>query len=275
MAELCARHLREAGADTLLIANRTRRRAEELASRLSGSAHELSELESLLSRAAGVVCSAGAPQPLIHSELVQRVMRARRGRWLLFIDIAVPRDVEPAVGGLDNVYLYDIDALSDVAAGNRAERERAAQQAEAIIESELLRARERQATADVTPVIKALRKKAEGIAQSELARVLPRLSGLSERDRALVSGLADAVVNKLLHEPLTALKRSAAAAAPRGDGRPGERAEAARGPDLLSAVQQLWSLTQSAGPEDAADDALDGPPPSPATPDLSRKKSNA
>ncbi len=279
MAELCARHLREAGADTLLIANRTRRRAEELASRLSGSAHELSELESLLSRAAVVVCSAGAPQPLIHSELVQRVMRARRGRWLLFIDIAVPRDVEPAVGGLDNVYLYDIDALSDVAAGNRAERERAAQQAEAIIESELLRARERQATADVTPVIKALRKKAEGIAHSELARVLPRLSGLSERDRALVSGLADAVVNKLLHEPLTALKRSAAAAAQRGeargDGRPGERVEAARGPDLLAAVQQLWSLTQSAGPEDPADDALDGPPPSPATPDLSRKKSNA
>ena len=93
-------------------------------------------------------------------------MRARRGRWLLFIDIAVPRDVEPAVASLDNVYLYDVDALSDVAAGNRAERERAAKQAEAIIESELLRARERQATTDVTPRNQGAAQKAEGIAQA-------------------------------------------------------------------------------------------------------------
>lgn len=290
MAELCARHLREAGADTLLIANRTRRRAEELAARLGGSAHDLSELETLLSRAAVVVCSAGAAQPLVSSEQVQRVMRARRGRWLLFIDIAVPRDVDPAVGTLDNVYLYDIDALSDVAAGNRAERERAAQQAEAIIEGEILRTRERQATADVTPVIKALRKKAEGIAQSELARVLPRLSGLSERDRALVSGLADAVVNKLLHEPLTALKRgaAAAAAAQRGEARsadrPEDRALASRGPDLLAAVQALWSLAPQDDPGEAAPDELpsapastsaSAPAPTSALPDPSRKKSNA
>jgi glutamyl-tRNA reductase len=278
MAELCARHLREAGADTLLIANRTRRRAEELAARLGGSAHDLTELETLLARAAVVVCSAGAAQPLVTSEQVQRVMRARRGRWLLFIDIAVPRDVDAAVGTLDNVYLYDIDALSDVAAGNRAERERAAQQAEAIIEGEILRTRERQATADVTPVIKALRKKAEGIAQSELARVLPRLSGLSERDRALVSGLADAVVNKLLHEPLTALKRSAAAAAAaqRGEARsadrPEDRASASRGPDLLAAVQALWSLAPQDDPGEAAPDEA---PQNPALPDPSRQKSNA
>jgi glutamyl-tRNA reductase len=248
MAELCARHLREAGADTLLIANRTRRRAEELAGRLGGTAHDLTELESLLTRAAVVVCSAGAAQPLVTQEQVAKVMRARRGRWLLFIDIAVPRDVEPSVGSLDNVYLYDIDALSDVAAGNRAERERAAAQAEAIIEAELQRSRERQASADVTPVIKALRKKAQGIAQAEVARVLPRLSGLSPRDRALVSGLADAVVNKLLHEPLTALKRSAAAAVgPEREGsgralRSDERTEAARS-QLAQAVMALWSLS--------------------------------
>ncbi len=255
MAELCARHLREAGADTVLIANRTRRRAEELAERLGGSAHELSELESLLTRAAVVVCSAGATQPLVTHDQVARVMRARRGRWLLFIDIAVPRDVEPSVGSLDNVYLYDIDALSDVAAGNRAERERAAAQAESIIEAELRRSRERLATADVTPVIKALRKKAQGIAQAEVARVVPRLAGLSPRDRALVSGLADAVVNKLLHEPLTALKRSAAAAAEREDpvargaARSDERAEAARS-QLAQAVVALWSLALEEPPEE-------------------------
>lgn len=195
-------------------------------------------------------------RPLVTHEQVARVMRARRGRWLLFIDIAVPRDVEPGVGSLDNVYLYDIDALSDVAAGNRAERERAAAQAESIIEAELRRSRERLATADVTPVIKALRKKAQGIAQAEVARVVPRLAGLSPRDRALVSGLADAVVNKLLHEPLTALKRSAAAAAAdredpvtRGAARSDERAESARS-QLAQAVVALWSLTIEETPEE-------------------------
>lgn len=262
MAELCARHLREAGADTLLIANRTRRRAEELAGRLGGSAHDLGELEALLTRAAVVVCSAGATQPLVTQEQVARVMRARRGRWLLFIDIAVPRDVEPSVGSLDNVYLYDIDALSDVAAGNRAERERAAAQAEQIIEAELQRSRERLASADVTPVIKALRKKAQGIAQAEVARLLPRLASLSPRDRTLVSGLADAIVNKLLHEPLTTLKRGVAATsrpdregssrratAPESDPSPGrvtgsgeDRSEAARS-QLAQAVVALWSLS--------------------------------
>ena len=242
MAELCARHLREAGADQLLIANRTRSRAEDLAARLGGSAHDLTELDALLSRATVVICSAGAKTPIITHDQVSRVMRARRGRWLLFIDIAVPRDVEPSVADIENVYLYDIDALSDVAAGNRSERQRAAAQAEAIIDEELRRARERVATADVTPVIKALRKKAEGIAQAEVARVLPRLAGLADRDRALVSGLADAIVNKLLHEPLMALKRGAV-----------ERQGAAGGPDLADAVTQLWSLSPASPSPDSAD----------------------
>lgn len=288
MAELCARHLREAGADTLLIANRTRRRAEDLAGRLGGSAHELSELESLLTRAAVVVCSAGAAQPLVTHEQVARVMRARRGRWLLFIDIAVPRDVEPSVSNLDNVYLYDIDALSDVAAGNRAEREKAAAQAEAIVEAELQRSKERLASADVTPVIKALRKKAQGIAQAEVARILPRLNSLSPRDRALVGGLADAVVNKLLHEPLTALKRSAALSAggdkprtgagPRtsdpalslASGRDGtsdgtsegndDRGDVPRSRDLAQAIVALWSLQLEESDDDPAASRSDSPP---------------
>ena len=280
MAELCARHLREAGADTLLIANRTRRRAEELAGRLGGSAHELNELELLLTRAAVVVCSAGATQPLVTHEQVARVMCARRGRWLLFIDIAVPRDVEPSVSNLDNVYLYDIDALSDVAAGNRAEREKAAAQAEAIVEAELQRSKERLASADVTPVIKALRRKAQGIAQAEVARILPRLGSLSPRDRALVSGLADAVVNKLLHEPLTALKRSAALSAGGDKSRTGagprssdpamspasgsegtdDRGDAPRSRELAQAIVALWSLQLEEGDDDSTANKSDSPP---------------
>jgi len=227
MSELCARHLREAGASDFLIVNRTRSRAEELAERLRGTAHELSEMEALLGRAAVVLFSAGAPEPLLRADTLARAMKARRGRWLLLIDIAVPRDVEPQAGQLENVYLYDIDALSEVVAGNLDGRQRAAADAEAIVHAELLRAVERDRGADVVPLIRALRERAQGIAEAEVARVLPRLGPLGERERALVAGLADAVVNKLLHGPLTALRRGAAAPS---------------GIDLAEAVRRMWSI---------------------------------
>jgi glutamyl-tRNA reductase len=227
MAELCARHLREAGASDFLVANRTLQRATDLAGRLNGSAHPLTELEPLLGRASVVICSTGAAQPLLRAELLAKVMKARRGRWLLLIDIAVPRDIEPQVAKLDNVYLYDIDALSAVVSGNLGERQRAAATAEAIVREELLRLASRDRSADVVPTIRALRERAQTIAQAEVAKVLPRLNGLGERERQLVAGLADAVVNKLLHSPLTALKQGAAESA---------------GPDLADAVRRLWAL---------------------------------
>lgn len=240
MAELCARHLKQAGADSLYIANRTRSRADDLALRLGGSAHDLSELEPLLTKAAVVISSTGAGAPLVTPELVSRVMRARRGRWLLLIDIAVPRDIDPHVAEQENVYLYDLDALSDVAAGNRQERSRAIGQAESILDEELRRYAERAVLDDLAPVIKALRVKAQAIAKAEAARVLPRLGALSERDRTLVAGLAESVVNKLLHEPLTNLKRAAAEA---------------EGPDLAQALRRLFALQLSLEPE--GDPALD------------------
>jgi glutamyl-tRNA reductase len=228
MAELCARHLREAGATDFLIVNRTLQRAQELAGRLGGgSAHELSELEPLLGRAAVVICSTGAPQPLLRAELLARVMKARRSRWLLLIDIAVPRDIEPSVGKLPNVYLYDIDALSAVVSGNLGERQRAAATAEAIVKEELLRTVSRDRTADVVPVIRALRERAQSIAHAEVAKVLPRLNGLGDRERQLINGLAEAVVNKLLHSPLTVLKQGAAESA---------------GAELAEVVRRLWAL---------------------------------
>jgi len=238
MAELCARHLREAGATDFLIVNRTLQRASDLAGRLGGSAHELSELEPLLGRAAVAICSTGAQQPLLRAELVARVMKARRGRWLLLIDIAVPRDIEPQVAKLDNVYLYDIDALSAVVSGNLNDRQRAAATAEAIVKEELQRTVNRSRSADVVPVIQALRERAQGIAQAEVAKVLPRLSGLDERERQLISGLADAVVNKLLHGPLTALKQGAA--------------EPGGGAGLAEAIRRLWALPLPAAPAPAA-----------------------
>lgn len=240
MAELCARHLREAGADRFLVCNRTRGRAEELAKKLGGSAHELAELESLLGKAAVVITSAGAPEPLVRAEVVSRVMRARRGRWLLFVDIAVPRDVEPAVGKLDNVYLYDIDALQGVVAENLKGRASQADAAEQIVAVELQRYLDRQRSADLSPLIRALRGHAISVAQAEVARFLPKLQLPSERERRLVAQLADGIVNKLLHGPLTELKRAATQA----DGGGGELAEA---------VRRLWSLDESKAPELIAD----------------------
>ena len=228
MAELCARHLREASADQFLVVNRTRARADELAARLSGTSHDWSELEALLGRAAVVLCSTGSRDPVLRAELIARVMKARRGRWLLLIDIAVPRDVEPQVGQLDNVYLYDIDALQAVVTDNLSERQREATAAEQIIAGELSRFAAREREGGVVPVIKALRAYAQGVAQAEVARVTPRLGGLGDRERKLVQQLADGIVNKLLHGPLTALKRSAAEPEPAGD--------------LLGAIRTLWPL---------------------------------
>lgn len=244
MAELCARHLREASADQFLVVNRTRARAEELAGRLHGTAHDFSELEALLGRAAVVLCSTGSREPVLRADMLARVMKARKGRWLLLIDIAVPRDVEPQVGELDNVYLYDIDALQAVVAGNLSERQREAAAAEQIISGELSRFVSRQREGGVVPVIKALRTYAQGVAQAEVARLTPRLGALGERERKLVQQLADGIVNKLLHAPLTALKR--AAAEPDGP----------LAADLQGAVRSLWPLDGLIAGELAAGEPL-------------------
>ena len=230
MAELCARHLRESSADQFLVINRTRARADELAARLGGTSHDFSELESLLGRAAVVLCSTGSREPVLRTELLTRVMKARRGRWLLLIDIAVPRDVEPSAAGIDNLYLYDIDALQEVVAGNLEERQREAATAEQLVAGELLRMNQRGREGDVVPLIKSLRAYAQGVAQAEIARVMPRLAGVPERERKLVAQLGDAIVNKLLHGPLTALKKAAS-----------ESPQA--GADLAEAVRRLFPVT--------------------------------
>jgi glutamyl-tRNA reductase len=184
-----------------------------------------------------VILSTGAPEPLLRAEMLARVMKARRGRWLLLIDIAVPRSVEPQAGKLDNIYLYDIDALSEVVTGNLGERQRAATAAEAIVQAELQRSIARDRSADLSPLIRTLRERAQGIAESEVERLLPRLGALSDRERALVQGLASAIVNKILHGPLTALKRGAADSSP--------------GIDLAEAVRRLWSIEERTAEERA------------------------
>ncbi|MCS6912663.1 MAG: glutamyl-tRNA reductase [Myxococcales bacterium] len=244
MAELAARHLRQAQVGQLWVVNRTRARANELAVRLGGTAHDFTELEALLGEADVVLCSTGASEPVLRADLLARVMRARRGRWLLLVDIAVPRDVEPRAGKLENVYLYDIDALRQVVEQNRRGRLREAEAAERIIEEELRRFIQSERQRELVPTIRALREWALSLARTEARRTLGRLSpGANERDRQLVAQLAEAVVNKLLHVPLSTLKREAS-----DPGRPAPR-------DLDEALRRLFALDEAVQEAGAVEEA--------------------
>jgi glutamyl-tRNA reductase len=209
MGDLSARHLKAAGIGKLHVVNRTHARAVELAERIGGAPAPWEELDKLLAAVDIVLCSTGAAEPVIREPRVREVMRARKGRWLFFIDIAVPRDVEPHVGAIENVYLYDVDALEQVVARNRAGRAREAEDAEAIVLEELERFQAQERSLGVVPTIKALRARFLEVAQAEAQRIAGRLQSSSDKDRALLHQLAEAVVNKLLHPPLTALKREA------------------------------------------------------------------
>jgi len=137
MGDLSAKHLKAAGVNDLHVVNRSPGRAEELAARLGGRAHPWEELDRLLQKADIVLCSTGAPEPVIRRDRVEKVMKVRRGRWLFFIDIAVPRDIDPAVGEIEEVYLYDIDTLEQLAEEARGRRQLQIEQCERIIDSQL------------------------------------------------------------------------------------------------------------------------------------------
>jgi glutamyl-tRNA reductase len=209
MGDLSARHLKSAGIGELSVVNRTMARAVELAARLGGQAAPWEELDRLLQRVDIVLCSTGASEPVLRRDRVARVMRARKGRWLFFIDIAVPRDVDPEVGEVENVYLYDVDALEKVVAQNRAQRASEAAEAEAMVTAELQRYQEHELSLGVVPTIKLLRGRFLEVAQAEAERTLSRMGAANERDRQTVTAMAEAIVNKLLHVPLTKLKKEA------------------------------------------------------------------
>jgi glutamyl-tRNA reductase len=209
MAEATARTLQSAGAPSVFVANRTFDRAQALAGELGGQAVRFDDLESALSAADIVVASTASPHAVVHRELVARAMRRRRNLPLFLIDIAVPRDVEPAVGRLDNVYLYDIDDLQAVVAEDTALREREIEKVEAIVQQEADRFMGWFRSLAVTPTIQALQAKLEGIRRQELERAASRLGGLSPEQREAVERLTRSIVEKTLHSPAIRLRRDA------------------------------------------------------------------
>jgi glutamyl-tRNA reductase len=208
MSELTAQYLIEQGATSVFVSNRTFERAVELAQKFKGEAIRFDDLPQRLHVADIVVSSTAAPHTVLHQHTVAQAMRARRNRPMFLIDIAVPRDIEPSVNDLDNVYLFNIDDLQQVVEENRREREKEVQKVEVMIAAETGAFSHWLKTLDVTPTLKALTQKAEEIREAELQALLNRLPHLQGRDRELVQAALKAVIAKLLHDPLITLREA-------------------------------------------------------------------
>jgi glutamyl-tRNA reductase len=205
-SELTARALSEQGAGTIFVANRHAGRALSLAQRFGGSVVGLDKLPDQLVHADIVLCSTSSPHPIVGREELELVMQERDGRALLLIDIAVPRDVDPACGELDGVSLYDIDDLQAVVARNLSTRAEETPRALEIVEQEIQRFARWLGQLDALPTISALRAHGDEIVQRVLAENSGRWESASERDLARVEAIARAVMGRLLHEPTIRLR---------------------------------------------------------------------
>jgi glutamyl-tRNA reductase len=208
MGELAARHLVERGIQSVLVTNRSFPRAVELAQKIGGEAVHFDRMEEHLEQVDIVISSTAAPHPIIKYEDVQRLIRARKNRPIFFIDIAVPRDVEPRVNTIDNVYLYDLDDLTGVVTANRAEREAEAKVAEEIVRKEAEAFHAWVRTLDLSPVIVGVRQRLDTLRSTELERFRSRLSGLTPEQQRAVEEMTGSLLNKILHHPIRALKGS-------------------------------------------------------------------
>lgn len=208
VGELAARNLVSRGAELSFVANRSLDRASSLAERFGGEALPLDAVDGELARADIVVSSTSARDPILSREQVAGALPVRKGRPLLLVDLAVPRDVDPAVRNLGGCFLYDIDDLQSVVEETLTGRRGEAIRAEAIVAAEGDRFRAWLASLDSVPAIASLRDRAEAIRRGELAKMGPRLAGLSERERHAVDSLTNQIVNKLLHQPIMRLKEA-------------------------------------------------------------------
>jgi glutamyl-tRNA reductase len=206
MAELAAEHLVGQGIAGVVVANRTLERAMKLAKRFNGRAVGLDELVEQLLNVDIIVSSTGAKELILYKKDVASIMRRRRNRPLFFIDIAVPRDLDPEINELDNVYLYDIDDLNNVVEMNKEQRDQEAVKARRIVEEETLKFSHWLDSMQVTPTIVELRAAAEAICRAELAKTLPRLNGISAKEQKAIERMAASIVGKMLHNPMRYLK---------------------------------------------------------------------
>jgi glutamyl-tRNA reductase len=206
MAELAAEHLLNNRVRKFIVANRTLERAMELARRWQGQAISLEEIPSALFESDIVISSTGASEMVILYSQVKSIMRQRKQRPLFFIDIAVPRDIDPRINTMDNVYVYDIDDLQGVVHQNMTIRKQEALQAERIVHEEGIKFGAWLKGLEVVPTIISLRKKMEGILQGEWKKAAPTLEGLSPEQQKAIERMTGSIINKILHDPIAFLK---------------------------------------------------------------------
>ena len=237
MCELAARHLLSAGVKGILVTNRTFERAVKLAEDFGGTPIRFDELLTHVKRADIVLSSTGAPHFILKKGDVEEVLRVRRNRPMFFIDMAVPRDIDPEANQLDNVYVYDIDDLNNVIETNLEERQREAAKAEEIVSSEVLQFRRWLEAQQVTPTIVTLRRKFEELKDAEVAKALQVLGTEDPRARKVVESLAASVLNKILHGPIRAMKRESGGRAPM---------------EIVAVVREIFDLGETAEAEERA-----------------------
>jgi len=235
MSETAARSLTARGA-SLTVVNRNPERAEELATACGGVARPLEELATELAAADVVISSTAKDGFMISYELMLGVVKMRKWRQLFVIDIAVPRDVDPRVESLRNVFLYDMDDLKRVSHANLSARERGATAARAIVDEEVRSYDRWLQTLELTPTIVALRERVRETVLREKHKALPKLGTLNPQQERAIEQMCDGIVNQLLHAPLTELKQST-----------GQEQDAA-GPKLVEAVRRLFRLEVSEPP---------------------------
>jgi glutamyl-tRNA reductase len=243
MCELAARHLLSAGAKGILVTNRTFERAVHLAEEFDGTAVRFEELATHLKRADIILSSTGAPHFVLKKEDVEAVIRIRRNRPMFFIDMAVPRDIDPDANQIDNVYVYDIDDLNNVIETNLEERQREASLAEEIVVAEVAAFRRWLDAQQVTPTIVSLRRKFDEVRQAEVAKALSALGTADPKTRKVVESLASSILNKVLHSPIASLKRETDGRSPM---------------EMVTAVREIFDLTEEEA--EGAPEAAERPP---------------
>jgi glutamyl-tRNA reductase len=209
MSELAARHLMAHGAASIFVANRTYDRAAALAEKFGGQAIHFDELYETADRADIVITSTGSPRAIFRREHGELFLSRRKNRPMFFIDIAVPRDVDPQMNKLDSIFVYDIDDLQQAVAANTSDRRKEAERAESIIDNEIDRFQARLQTRDVVPTIVSLQDHLETIRQAEIDRVRGRLGKLSPEQELAIETLTRGIVSKIMHTPISTLKTAA------------------------------------------------------------------
>ncbi len=206
MGELAIQNLYGSGAGKITVINRTYEKAKQLASKFDGNAKPMDELQCALLEADILISSTGATDYVIDLELMQFVDRLRKGKPLFMVDIAVPRDLDPRIGDLPNVFLYDIDDLQGIVEANLAERERAAAQIRNMIEAEIAQFNDWVTTLGVVPIISALRQKANIIQTETMASIENKMPNLTDRERKILNKHTKSIVNQLLKDPILQVK---------------------------------------------------------------------